>query len=161
MTKLCSKQNNSLYTSTEQIQFRFFWTFFDIEEKKTGTVFLPICLIEIIQNFLFFQTFISKKKKRTVFVRSFWTFFGIEKKNRNCICSVEVHRFTYGWQKNKKFVRNRQSEKKILFFILLGYVLCLAYFFSNNQCSIEKKLYTFENKEAKGGILYYGKSENV
>jgi hypothetical protein len=39
---------NLLYTSTEQITVRFFLTFFDIEKKKTGQLFVPICLIEII-----------------------------------------------------------------------------------------------------------------
>ncbi len=32
----------------ERYSSGFFGRFFDIEEKKTGTVFVPICLIEII-----------------------------------------------------------------------------------------------------------------
>jgi hypothetical protein len=51
------------HTSTEQITVRFFLTFFDIEEKKIGQLFVPICLIK------FFVLIYKKKNGKYLFGR--------------------------------------------------------------------------------------------
>ena len=49
-------------------------------------------------------------------------------------------------QKIKFWWETDKVRKKSFFFILLGYFLCLTHFFNNQQCLIEKKLDSFENR---------------
>ena len=61
-------------------------------------------------------------------------------------------KFAYGWQKHQILVGNRQSEKKLFFFIFVREVVVSNILFNNDQCSIEKKkLYSFEKRCWKGG----------
>jgi len=63
-------------------------------------------------------------------------------------------KFAYGWQKHQILVGNRQSEKKLFFFIFVREVVVSNILFNNDQCSIEKKkLYSFEKRCWKGGDI--------